>query len=98
MADSIADIHKNFDYEKVHRVMTSLNWIWALIPGVGIPSIEELRQEADRMLWSCYNGAIEHHVDNWSIMTGGLYVRFYRTASKPYISLAFQVAHWDNEW
>lgn len=69
---------KNFDFARVHVVMTYLNWKWV---GEGIPSIECLKKKAEKLLisladmprpttWSGYRTESE----NWSIetSTGGL--------------------------
>lgn len=45
---SIDEIMERFDFEKVRRVMEFLNWTWA---GVGIPSTEELKSTARRVLY-----------------------------------------------
>jgi hypothetical protein len=98
MVDAIDDINKNFDYAKVHKVIVFLKWNWASLPGFGVPSVDELREEANRIMWDAYESALEHKSDNYSVSTGGLYTRFWRVEGKPFIRLAFQVAEWDNEW
>jgi len=43
--DSILD---NFDFERVHKAMTALDWEWASTDGV--PEIPDLRQKARELL------------------------------------------------
>lgn len=44
----IEDIMERFQFDKVHAVMTFLNWTWAR-HGV-VPTVQELRDEARRQL------------------------------------------------
>ena len=45
--ESIRKVISRFDFQKVHRVMTALDWRWV---GTGIPSVRELQSEATRLL------------------------------------------------
>ena len=45
-------ILKDFNFERVHEIMTEIGWVWAT-PNpltMGVPSISELKQEAKRLL------------------------------------------------
>jgi len=63
MGNEIDEILDEFDFEKVHKVMTALDWEWYSTDGV--PSIAELRREARRLLKDLVNGRHQ------SISTGG---------------------------
>ena len=81
----IDDIMDNFDFEKVHKVMTFLNWKWAMLDGYAIPSISDIRSRArDRLktvLLEKY-GYCE---------SGGLVARKYDDGT---ISLEFKIESW----
>lgn len=47
---AIKKILKNFDFEKVHRVMESLNWYWNDTKDGGVPTVEELKSQAKDFL------------------------------------------------
>jgi hypothetical protein len=46
MIDEIMD---EFNFARVHKAMVALDWKWAL-PSNSIPSMDELRKEAERLL------------------------------------------------
>ena len=86
--DSIMD---NFDFKKVHEVMEFLNWKWAKIDGDGIPTVDDLRDEAARLLWDLVNS------NNEVIATGGFYVqKDFSDYDDPWISLKFVLEDWDS--
>lgn len=45
----VASIMKNFDFERVHRCMTSLGWEW-VGPPKAVPTIDQLRETAEELL------------------------------------------------
>ena len=68
MKDSFIDeALDSFDFEKVHKVMTFLTWIWA--PHYEVPTIKEMRQVTRRLLQEVEN--------NSSIESGGFKVQCY---------------------
>ncbi len=50
--DTIAEIMDTFDFEKVQKVMSFLNWRWAGADA-GVPSIVQIRSTAHNLLTSC---------------------------------------------
>ncbi len=60
MAD---DVLNNFDFEKAHRIMVSLDWKWS--PLGAVPSISEMKKTA----FDCLNTVVEG--DCVSCATGG---------------------------
>jgi len=66
----IADIMEDFDFKKVHKVMSMLGWNW----GIGnyemaVPSVRLLTKEAERLL----REAAEHFdtKETWTVGSGG---------------------------
>jgi hypothetical protein len=86
----IDEIMDNFDFDKVHKVMTFLNWTW-WNAAEGVPSTSELRQQARRLL----RDAVDKKS---SISTGGLWARYKEYPEDDYpvsLELYFAVDHWD---
>lgn len=46
----IDEVMDRFEFDKVHRVMTFLNWTWAQSSGNCVPTVETLKAEAYRQL------------------------------------------------
>ena len=46
----IPEIMERFNFDSVRRTMELLNWTWA---GVGTPTVDQLRAEAQRLLEGC---------------------------------------------
>jgi hypothetical protein len=68
MRDKIEYILNNFDFKKVNRVMTFLNWTW--FPQNRVPDLAELRKMAESLL----RQAINEKEKPISISTGGFEV------------------------
>lgn len=87
-ADSIMD---NFDFEKTHKAMVALNWSWAVgnydANLMKIPTIDELKAEAYRLLRDCYL----EPTSRWMISTGGLRVN----KEDGLLQLQFVIDEWD---
>lgn len=80
MQDEIMD---NFDFDKVHRCMTALDWHWASTNGV--PGKADLRRNARKMLRDC----VERNHGG----TGGFKVFIDR--EEGVLTLSFMVEEWD---
>lgn len=78
-----------FDFDRVHRVMTMLDWRWATIDGV--PEIPDLRKQVRHMMRTLWESG-----DAFT-STGGFMVRLYREENWARFSVSFQVADWDSE-
>lgn len=85
----IEEVMDWFDFEKVHRVMTMLDWKWASIDAV--PDIPDPRKEVRRLMTPLWNS------DNEFIGTGGFMVRLYREENWARFGVSFQVTDWDSE-
>ena len=80
----IEDIMRDFNFDKVLRVMKLLHWKWALTK-FGVPTIEELKVEARRLL-------IEAAVEETQVATGGFRAVYEKSGpndTDPFISLEF---------
>lgn len=91
----VTSVMEDFDFDRVHNVMVSLNWRW-FIEGVdnSVPSIYRLMKVAERLLRDCvqYYGEQEFH----SICTGGLRASLERfTLSLQFILAETSVDHSD---
>ena len=86
-----------FDFEKVHNVMTALDWKWAKT-GKEVPLIGEIRGFARGLMRDCVHGMIHNHKSEYMVQCGGFSVRTYKELyeEKVYIELAFVVTSWDN--
>jgi hypothetical protein len=79
------EILENFDFKKVHDAMLALKWEWYQYHG--IPTIDIIKTEAEKLLDECINNS-EKKI---SISTGGFTVRKYKHG----LSLKFIVEEWD---
>lgn len=87
MLDSIMD---NFDFEKVHNAMLALDWRWASVGDV--PTVEEIEDEAARLLWDVVNAGDDYDV----VTTGGLEAsKDFSDYNDPFIQLRFILTDWD---
>jgi hypothetical protein len=99
MIDEILD---EFNFAKVQSAMKALDWKWA---GVGIPTIDDLRNEAHRLLRGAANARLyefkdEHWSEGIQNSTGGFEAKAWCDESKEHITdleLKFVLAHWESE-
>ncbi len=76
----------NFDFNKVHIIMKSLNWSWAILGD--IPSEENLKKEATRLLSDIYDSK-----NTISISTGG----FKASTYNDHLELEFIICDFSSE-
>jgi hypothetical protein len=96
----IKDIMDNFDFDKVYEAMDALDWKWR----GETPSLYDLREEADRLLWGAAKSRLGDFKDeHWEIpiinATGGFEARAWCNEEKTKITrldLAFIVSSWDS--
>lgn len=50
------EIMKNFDFKKVHQIITFLDWKWYIDGEDRIPSIPELKSQARKMIEDAFDG------------------------------------------
>lgn len=64
------EILDNFEFHKVHDVMTYLNWHWYTVGGV--PTLDDLKRTAEYLL----REVTKHPKRGGSISTGGFYADY----------------------
>lgn len=91
----IDEIMDWFDFEKVHRVMVSLNWKWVSFGG---PSIQEIRVFARKLLYTAVSETIDNGCEDYDTGSGGFNVQINtdKETGKLYIKLTFQITDWSN--
>ena len=57
-----------YDFERVHKAMEALNWKWSSPNGV--PSIDELKEQAVDLLIRCFQHS-EKNKEDWFVASGG---------------------------
>jgi hypothetical protein len=73
---TIIDILDRFDFEKVHKYMDSVEWTWARCGALVVPSVEDLRNVAEDLLWTALNQARNEKYKSNVVGTGGFYVTY----------------------
>jgi hypothetical protein len=99
MIDKILD---EFNFAKVRKAMEALDWKWA---GVGIPTIDDLRNEAHRLLRGAANARLyefkdDHWLEGIQNSTGGFQAMAWCDEDKTKIirlDLKFVLTSWDEE-
>ena len=97
----IGEIIEEFEFDKVHKTMVSLNWVWG--DSFAPPSIEEMKETAENILHEVattrlggYN--ITHHSSPITIRTGGFEAKAWCDEDRSQItdlSLEFVVTSYD---
>jgi hypothetical protein len=87
-----------FDFNKVHKVMTFLNWKWA---GEGVPETPIMRQRVREYMKELYAKAAKQKKFNSFLSSGGFMVKYVKNVDKngswDYFSVSFQLVDWDTE-
>ena len=90
----INEVLDNFDFERVHKVMTFLNWKWISLSEDTneVPSLAKLVRSAQQYLSMAYDGLekIEHNEHSYMVGCGGFEVwakRFPAGLDKPDVIL-----------
>ncbi len=85
-----ADIMERFEWDRVQKVMTALNWTWWWTPTV--PTVEELQATALEMIHAVIR-LYEKEGESTSCSTGGFVARIHKFKnSEPQLTLHFEVA------
>jgi len=89
-------IFANFDFAKVHKVMTALNWKWMLHRGNVVPTIDEIKEAAIRLVNIAIKEKEEKGADTKSvrISTGGFCASVYNSDN---VTLEFVVESYDEK-
>lgn len=83
--EQIEEIMDYFDFNKVHRAMTALDWAWYDCGGV--PTEAHLRKEARKLLRE-----VSRKEPGYAIGTGGFYAKHTEWRK---LKLEFHVANWE---
>ncbi len=89
----VKSIMREFDFYRVHKVMSAMDWKWVDDTGpadMSIPTTDRLKKCAQDLLLRAYNEKSK----KWSIGTGG----FMAKKNKHGLSLTFEVESWDEEF
>jgi len=95
--DLILDCLDEFDFDKVRRVMTLLDWKYA--DSKEVPDIQTLRKNARKYLQEVLIGVIERMNvgDEYITGTGGFrYEAMLYPDGSVWLRMAFEVESWDN--
>ena len=82
--EAIDEIMDWFDFERVHDVMSYLNWEWR---DNGVPSIQEMKQTARKLLK-------ESLMEKTTVGTGGFYVEYGFDSEGENLKLSFVVTEY----
>jgi hypothetical protein len=69
--NAVTTVLTHFDFAKVHKTMTFLDWRWGLSPSNKVPTMAELRRSASDRLFDAVEGARVHY-SQWISYSGGL--------------------------
>ena len=79
----VKEVISTFDFDKVHKVMTILNWTWYYDT---VPDLLELKSKAQGFLEHACERCLEHkktsHDIPYIIMTGGFRIEAYPNKKK----------------
>lgn len=104
MKDSIKkqelEILNNFDFVKVHRVMSELDWTWNKNNKQFIPGVKELYEQVENLMDDAYINWLQNgkQPENSIISTGGFEVTYLPEDDDgpDGFSVKFVLEQWDN--
>lgn len=85
----IDEVMDNFDFDRVHEVMTAIDWQWQ---DKGVPEKSELRATARKLMNDVIKMVGEGGEVEYLYGSGGFEATAYSTG---YLNLRFVVADWD---
>ena len=103
--DMIKEIMEESDFARVRKAMVALDWKWGTLnDSVGIPNIDELKEEAEQRLIDAVELRLggyrdEHHEVGIISATGGFNATAWCNEAKTEITglkLEFIVTNWDS--
>ena len=93
----VDEIIEHFNFQKCHKTMKYLKWSWA---STGIPSIEELKESAIKLLKRTIEYAKTKEVkDSCYVSSGGIKATAYKNRYGRIIALhlEFVLTEWDSD-
>lgn len=94
----INEILNEFNFERCHKVMKHLGWVW--ISSNQTPSVEKLKETAEELLRHSIESSKKNKTnDYYSVSTGGLKATAYRNKSYKiiHLKLEFIIAGWETD-
>ena len=90
----ITIIMECFDWDRVHNVMTYLNWEWDKGGKLnGVPDIEQLKETATRLLTEAWKQGKKNKHKRGNICSGG----FHASRDGDWLQLRFDLENWSDE-
>lgn len=80
-----------FEFEEVHKVMTTLDWVWVESGGEKVPEMYQLKEQVKRLFWECFNNEEQGLV---TIGCGGFWVSLNK--QQDYVDCRFTVTSWES--
>jgi hypothetical protein len=93
----VDDIFENFNFQRCYDVMNVLKWTWA---SVGIPTIEDLKQNAvDKLKTSILRVKDKEVYEHYFISSGGIKASAYKNRYNRVVMLhlEFILTDWDSD-
>lgn len=87
----IQEIIECFEFEKIHKVMTFLNWQWR---DEGVPSLEKIKQYAEAQLRECIKNSQTNHTESY-VSCGGFTSTY--CPKEKFLHLNFALDQWTAE-
>lgn len=91
----IEEIISNFDWTKVHDVMTHLNWEWFMGAAFEVPTIGYMICSVQRSLSQVYDRAVSNSSLCENISSGGFTAEAFLQDGEVHLKLCFNVAEYD---
>lgn len=89
----IESIMRNFDFDRVHKVMRFLNWQWAQNSGpTRVPDLEEIKEKAGKQLLEVSGKP----ADNW-VKSGGFVAAKLKYEHGVQLELYFELCSWEGK-
>ena len=89
----------HFNFDKVHRTMTALQWKWvnSTLDKHEVPSLGLIKVKARYLLDCSYNGLIKSDTDYFTTGTGGLEATCFKEGTGYEFTLKFVLTEADSE-
>ena len=92
--ETIMDCLDEFDFDRVHKVMTFLDWKYS--DSTEVPSVEYLRKNARKYLMAVAKEALKTKSENICATGGFRYEAKLYEDDYLWLRMAFEIESWDN--
>ena len=93
LSESIDECINEIDWNKIHKVMILLDWVWA---GEGVPSVDRLKQFTRKQLEDTIIRGMTNQTDMY-VFCGGIKTSYRHYNDNNEISIEFILESWENE-